>query len=82
MRKRLKSCEVLPISQIGIDPRQKEAIAFSLIGYLSIHGLAGSLPACTGAKSPQILGSFTPGSKPLVMPSPLAEYPETLSILS
>lgn len=82
MRMRLKNCEVLPISHIGIDPRQKEAIAFALLGYLSLHGLAGSLPACTGASSPQILGSFTPGAKPLVMPPPLSEYPETLSILS
>lgn len=82
MKSRMKKCEVLPISHIGIDPRQKEAIAFALIGFLSMHGLAGSLPACTGATSPQILGSFTPGSEPLVMPSPLAEYPETLSILS
>lgn len=82
MRKRLKSCEVLPISHIGIDPRQKEAIAFALIGFLSMHGLAGSLPACTGATTPQILGSITPGSKPLEMPSPVTEYPETLAILS
>lgn len=82
MKSRMKKCEVLPISHIGIDPRQKEAIAFALIGFLSMHGLPGSLPACTGATSPQILGSFTPGLAPLVMPSPLAEYPETLSILS
>lgn len=82
MQSRLKECQVAPISTIGIDPRQKEAIAFALIGYLSIHGQAGSIPACTGALSSEILGSFTPGALPLQIPTPLSKYPETLTIIS
>lgn len=38
----------------------KEAVAFALLGYLTIHGQPGNLPAATGAAGPRVLGTITP----------------------
>ncbi|MEO8032544.1 MAG: anhydro-N-acetylmuramic acid kinase [Gemmatimonadota bacterium] len=38
----------------------KEAVAFALLGYLTIHGQPGNLPKATGALGPRVLGSITP----------------------
>jgi anhydro-N-acetylmuramic acid kinase len=77
---RLAPCEVLTMSSLGVDPRQKEALAFAIMGYLSAHGQPGSIPSCTGAGKATILGSFTPGTGPLSMPTPLATPPTKLVI--
>jgi anhydro-N-acetylmuramic acid kinase len=38
----------------------KEAVAFALLGYLTLHGQPGNVPAATGARGPRVLGSLTP----------------------
>jgi len=38
----------------------KEAVAFALLGYLSLHGQPGNLPAATGARGRRVLGVITP----------------------
>jgi anhydro-N-acetylmuramic acid kinase len=38
----------------------KEAVAFALLGYLTIHGQPGNLPAATGAGGSRVLGAVTP----------------------
>jgi anhydro-N-acetylmuramic acid kinase len=38
----------------------KEAVAFALLGYLTLHGQPGNLPAATGAGGPRVLGAVTP----------------------
>ncbi|HEX5387221.1 MAG TPA: anhydro-N-acetylmuramic acid kinase [Gemmatimonadales bacterium] len=38
----------------------KEAVAFALLGYLTLHGQPGNVPAATGAIGPRILGAITP----------------------
>lgn len=38
----------------------KEAVAFALLGYLTIHGQPGNVSAATGAAGPRVLGQVTP----------------------
>ncbi len=38
----------------------KEAVAFALLGYLTLHGQPGNLPAATGAAGHRVLGTITP----------------------
>jgi anhydro-N-acetylmuramic acid kinase len=38
----------------------KEAVAFALLGYLTLHGQPGNLPSATGARGPRVLGTVTP----------------------
>jgi anhydro-N-acetylmuramic acid kinase len=38
----------------------KEAVAFAMLGWLSVHGQPGNLPAVTGAAGMRVLGSITP----------------------
>ena len=38
----------------------KEAVAFALLGYLTLHGQPGNVPAATGASGSRVLGTVTP----------------------
>jgi anhydro-N-acetylmuramic acid kinase len=38
----------------------KEAVAFALLGWLTLHGQPGNVPGATGADGPRVLGSITP----------------------
>ena len=38
----------------------KEAVAFALLGYLTLHGQPGNLPGATGASGRRVLGMITP----------------------
>ena len=38
----------------------KEAVAFALLGYLTLHGQPGNVPAATGAGGPRVLGHGDP----------------------
>lgn len=38
----------------------KEAAAFALLGWLTLHGQPGNLPMVTGAAGPRVLGAVTP----------------------
>lgn len=38
----------------------KEAVAFALLGYLTLHGQPGNVPAATGAEGSRVLGAVTP----------------------
>lgn len=49
-------------SLTGIDADLKESVLFALLAFLTIHAKPASVPSCTGALSPSILGSITPGN--------------------
>jgi len=53
--------KVVTSDYYGLDVDAKEAVAFALLGHLSLEGEAGNLPAVTGASHPVVLGSITPG---------------------
>jgi anhydro-N-acetylmuramic acid kinase len=65
---------LIPSDAVGVPVDAKEAILFALIGWLTAHGLPGSVAACTGARTASILGSVTGALAPrtATMPSRLA----------
>ena len=46
--------------EVFCDGDAKEAVAFALLGYLTVHGQPGNVPAATGARGPRVLGAITP----------------------
>ncbi|MGD1277021.1 MAG: anhydro-N-acetylmuramic acid kinase [Tepidisphaeraceae bacterium] len=48
------------IDEFGIASSAKEAMAFALLGAATLDGVAGNVPAATGAKRGVVLGSITP----------------------
>ncbi|MFF8831121.1 anhydro-N-acetylmuramic acid kinase [Streptomyces sp. NPDC015131] len=66
--------------EFGLPPGAKEAYAFAVLGFLTVHGLAGTVPACTGARHASVLGSLTPGRNGLRLPEPVAEPPVRLRV--
>jgi anhydro-N-acetylmuramic acid kinase len=65
LRARLRDAAFRPLEEFGVPEASKEALAFALIGYLTSSGLTASVPSCTGARHASILGSVTPGERPL-----------------
>ncbi|MFB9625247.1 anhydro-N-acetylmuramic acid kinase [Nonomuraea helvata] len=78
LRAALPGVDVAPSDDYGAPSDDKEAIAFALIGWLTAHGLPGTVPGGTGARAARILGTLTPGAGPLVLPAPVAEPPRSL----
>jgi anhydro-N-acetylmuramic acid kinase len=68
LRGRLEGVAFRPLDDFGVPEASKEALAFALIGYLTGSGLPASVPSCTGARRSSILGSITPGERPLPAP--------------
>jgi anhydro-N-acetylmuramic acid kinase len=56
--------------ELGVPVAAKEAYAFAVLGFLTVHGVVGTVPACTGARGARVLGSLTPGNRPLRLPPP------------
>ncbi|MCI3919877.1 anhydro-N-acetylmuramic acid kinase [Paenibacillus sp. TRM 82003] len=56
----LPGAVVRPSDDLGCPSDEKEAIAFALLGWATLHGLPGSEPSCTGARGARVLGRLTP----------------------
>jgi anhydro-N-acetylmuramic acid kinase len=69
------------IAEFGLPSQGKEAYLMALLGYLSVHGLPGTVPSATGARTGSILGSFTPGARPLRLPEPAAVIPRRMRVV-
>jgi anhydro-N-acetylmuramic acid kinase len=68
------------IEEFGLPAQGKEAYLFAMLGYLSMHGLPGTIASATGARTSSILGSITPGRRPLQLPDPVAVPPRRMRI--
>ncbi|MFE9929744.1 anhydro-N-acetylmuramic acid kinase [Streptomyces sp. NPDC005533] len=68
--------------ELGLPAAAKEAYAFAVLGYLTLHGLPGNAPGCTGADGPRVLGSITPGRRPLRLPAEPTATPRSLTVRS
>ena len=57
----MPTTRVRTVDEAGLDAEAKEAIAFAVMGYATLHGWPGNVPAATGASHPVVLGNITPG---------------------
>ncbi|HEY6737905.1 MAG TPA: anhydro-N-acetylmuramic acid kinase [Actinopolymorphaceae bacterium] len=71
---------VRSIDDFGIPSGAKEAYAFAVLGYLTVHGVPATIPSCTGATAPALLGGLTPGAGPLRLPDPRGGTPAALLV--
>lgn len=60
LARRLAPRTLRRFDELYFDGDAKEAVAFALLGYLTLHGQPGNVPAATGARGPRVLGSITP----------------------
>jgi anhydro-N-acetylmuramic acid kinase len=63
LERRLSVCGRHPLrrfDELFFPGDAKEAVAFALLGYLTLHGQPGNLPAATGAGGSRVLGAVTP----------------------
>jgi anhydro-N-acetylmuramic acid kinase len=61
LRRRLPGVPIRQTDDYGVPEGAKEALLFAVIGFLTLHGLPGTIPSCTGARHASVLGSVTPG---------------------
>jgi anhydro-N-acetylmuramic acid kinase len=62
LRKALDPIAVTTHEAVGIPDDAKEALAFAVLAYETLHGRAGNLPNCTGASRRAVLGKLTLGA--------------------
>ncbi|WKV70166.1 anhydro-N-acetylmuramic acid kinase [Streptomyces sp. PCS3-D2] len=80
LRAELAGTPLRTTDELGLPAAAKEAYAFAVLGYLTLHGLPGNAPGCTGAVGPRVLGSITPGRRPLRLPGPPPVAPRSLAV--
>jgi len=56
----LPECRVMTQEDLGWSSDAKEAVAFALMAYETMHGRPSNVPGATGAHRPVILGNITP----------------------
>jgi anhydro-N-acetylmuramic acid kinase len=76
--RRLAPIRLRRSDDLGVPEAAKEALAFALIGFYTVSGLAATVPSCTGGSRPVILGSVTPGRGGLRLPPPAPSMPRRL----
>ncbi|WP_299518849.1 anhydro-N-acetylmuramic acid kinase [uncultured Serinicoccus sp.] len=65
----------------GIPVDAKEACLFALLGFLTWHGLPGTVAGVTGARHARLAGRITPGHGALRLPEPAPTVPTRLEVV-
>ncbi len=79
LARRLPGVPIETFEVFGIPETGKEALIFALIGFLTVHGLPGAVPSCTGARHASVLGAVVPGTRALSLTDG-AQAPDRLVI--
>lgn len=75
--------KIMRSDELGVPADHKEAMAFALIGWATVHGLPSNVPSCTGASGQRVLGRITPGRLGLLPQQPAqTAWPTTLNVES
>ncbi|MGW6893793.1 anhydro-N-acetylmuramic acid kinase [Streptomyces chartreusis] len=77
---RLPGVALRTSDELGLASGAKEAYAFAVLGFLTAHGLPGTVPSATGARHARVLGSITPGRDGLRLPPPAGQRPVRLVV--
>jgi anhydro-N-acetylmuramic acid kinase len=72
----LGSVRVRPVDELALNADAKEAVAFALLGYATLHGWPNNVPAATGAAQPLVLGNITPGPRYRALLAQVLSTPE------
>ena len=67
---RVPGVRVRRTDELGVPEASKEALVFAIIGFLTLCGLPATIPSCTGARQPSVLGTVTPGQSQFPSPAP------------
>ena len=60
LERELNPWPVVRFTDLFFDGDAKEAVAFALLGWLTLRDRPGNVPAATGAAGPRVLGKITP----------------------
>jgi anhydro-N-acetylmuramic acid kinase len=58
----LGGVRLLDHDEFGLPSSGREAIYFAVMGYQALHGRPNTVPACTGARHPVVMGKIVPGA--------------------
>ena len=75
LQARLPGVPMRRTDELGVPEAGKEALVFAIIGFLTLHGLPATVPSCTGAARPSVLGSVTPGTVADLLARPCSHRP-------
>ena len=64
LREAMPQSHVVASDERGIPADAKEALAFAVLAYLTLHGRPGNVPGATGADESVVLGKIVPGKSP------------------
>lgn len=81
LRALLPGVEVGTTDAHGVPADVKEALAFAVIGWFSLHRLPGNVPSATGARAPRVLGAVHQGPHGLELPPRPDTVPTRLRVL-
>ncbi len=76
LRERIAPSRVLVHEDFGLPAVGREAIYFALLGYQALHGRPNTIPSCTGADHPVVMGKIVPGDNYRRLVERVAQTPE------
>jgi anhydro-N-acetylmuramic acid kinase len=75
LREGLAPSVVRAQGEFGLPDTGREAAYFAVLGYQALHGRPNTLPTCTGARHPVVMGKLLPGANYRVLLARVAATP-------